>query len=306
MVPIATEPQLTTLIVGAGTFGISTAYHLAHTHPCPSQITILDRAYFPAHPASDPTHHELGASADINKIVRADYTSPFYMSLGYEAIDAWSTWHILKPFYHRTGWVALDEGGSDNAKRIRKNFRESGREDVTKDMSFDEVKEAWGGALKDTDFDGFESAYWNPEAGWVEADKAVAAMLKAALDKGVKYVRGEAMEVILGTEGVKGVKLEDGRSVMAHRTLLATGAWTSRLLSRTEDRLNLEEGQRIEQQLKTAGVCVAHFALSAEEKKTYDKVPIVIYGSIGTSVISLILVYHLPESLPQIVIIKLV
>ena len=289
MAPSGPPSPPTTLIIGAGIFGTSTAYHLAQTHPSPSTITILDRSSFPSPPASDPTHHALGASADINKIVRADYSSPFYMSLAYEAIDAWSSWPILKPFYHRTGWVMLDEEGSDLAQRIRKNFSDSGRKDETRDMRFSEVKEAWEGILSETDFEEFGSAYWNPGAGWAEADKAVEAMLKDAVNRGVKYVQGEAMELIVGKGGVKGVKLADGRTVEADRVVLATGAWTSQLLYRTEDELRLDDSQRIEQQIKAAGVCVAHYELSTEEREKFDRMPVVVYGGNGALDISLAL-----------------
>lgn len=67
------QDGLEILIVGAGIFGISTAYHLARGGN--SRITILDRAKPPSTTA---------ASTDISKIVRADYANPFYMELGYK------------------------------------------------------------------------------------------------------------------------------------------------------------------------------------------------------------------------------
>lgn len=139
------------LIVGAGIFGTSTAYHLALTHPSPSRITVLDRSPYPPHHA---------ASTDINKIVRADYTSRFYMDLGYEAQHAWKTWPVLRnakgdPYFHESGWVALSNEGNDFAERIRKNFRERGN-DATSDIDVGEtsgVRDRWGGVLEETDFE---------------------------------------------------------------------------------------------------------------------------------------------------------
>lgn len=282
----------TTLIVGAGIFGTSTAYHLALSEPNPANVTVLDRAPFPLPPASDAQNHPLGASADINKIVRADYSVPFYMSLAYEAIDAWSSLPVIKSFFHRTGWVWLDEKGSDLAQRIRKNFKESGRADPTKDMTFEEVRESWGGLLRESDLDGYSSAYWNPGAGWVEADRAMGAMLEEAVDKGVKYIQGEVVELILHEHewrGVKGVLLANGKVVEADNVVLATGPWTSLTLSTTEDKLKMERSARIERQVKAAGVCVAHYALNAKEKEKFDKIPVVVYGSDGWLTFSLAL-----------------
>src|SRR5436190_24042582 len=112
------------LIVGAGVFGASTAYHLALTHPDPSGITILDVAPYPP---------PRGASTDISKIIRADYTNQFYMELAYEAMDAWDSWPTFSQadVFHRTGWVVFDRKESDQAQRIRSNFCASSRNDAT-------------------------------------------------------------------------------------------------------------------------------------------------------------------------------
>ena len=243
------KQELTTLIVGAGIFGTSTAYHLSKS-VSPSTITVIDRHAFPA-PAAASSFPPLGASHDTNKIVRADYSVPFYMSLGYEAISSWSTWDLIKPYYHRTGWVMLDEEGSTLAERIRQNFKESGHEDVTRDLDFEEVRSSWGGVLKDIDTSGLGSAYSNPGAGWAEADKAVAAILAEAVDSGVQYHQGEVRELLFNDDhaGLKGVKLEDGTILMADRIVLATGAWSSQMMTTIEDKLQMEDAERLESQV---------------------------------------------------------
>lgn len=120
------------LIVGAGIFGASTAYHLTHTtSSSPSQpashltqkITLLDHSSLGA---------GIGASEDINKIIRADYSQKFYMELGHEAIDAWKSLSepngIFEGLYHQTGWVVLDDEQSDHCARIRSLYSERGRQ----------------------------------------------------------------------------------------------------------------------------------------------------------------------------------
>jgi sarcosine oxidase/L-pipecolate oxidase len=59
------------LIIGAGTFGISTAYHLAVSGY--RNLKVLDRA------AIIPSSYSAGT--DLNKIIRAEYEDPFYTSL---------------------------------------------------------------------------------------------------------------------------------------------------------------------------------------------------------------------------------
>ncbi|KAJ6782245.1 hypothetical protein PWT90_04154 [Aphanocladium album] len=81
------------LIVGAGVFGAATALELRKRLPA-SQVTLLDSGPFP-----NPT----SASADVNKIIRADYPDPFYMALALEAREMWRRDLIYKPYYHQTG-----------------------------------------------------------------------------------------------------------------------------------------------------------------------------------------------------------
>ncbi|KAI9805031.1 MAG: hypothetical protein M1833_006335 [Piccolia ochrophora] len=294
----------TILIVGAGIFGTSTAYHLAHTllassPPGTATVTLLDRA---------PPPSPRAASNDVNKIVRADYTIPFYMGLAYEAMDAWASWDVFRgetsravgagtggsdgdatDVYHRTGWVVLDEHGSDAASRIRRNFGDAhgggGRGyDPCVEMSLDEVRGKWGGVLAGSDYAGYGSAYFNPEAGWADAGEALARMAESAVGKGVRYVVGEAVEVLLHAEaggGVKGVRTGDERVFTADKVLLATGAWTSRLMSGLEERLGLSEEERVEGQITVAGFCVAHFELGREERERFGEMPVVAFGANG-------------------------
>ena len=260
------------LIIGAGIFGTSTAYHLSTTHPDPSAITVLDRAPCPSPKA---------ASSDINKIVRADYSSPFYMDLAYEAMDAWSNSPILNPFYHRTGWIMLDEKDSDLTERICKNFKSSGRPDESSDITLEDVKSKWDGILKDIDTTDYDKAYLNPSTGWVDASLATEAMMHEAIENGVRYVVGELDELVSSGDNLEGVTTKDGKLYRAGKILLAAGAWTPSLMSPLEDLLGLEEEQRIEKQINAAGVCVAAFELSPGEAEHYGKLPILIYGARG-------------------------
>lgn len=262
------------LIIGAGIFGVSTAYHLAQKHYDPSKITVLDRA--PAPSAS-------AASTDINKIVRADYSKPFYVDLAYEAMDAWSNFPFFREanVYHQTGWVMMDEKGSDLALRIRKNFRESNREDVSTDMTEEEVQTKWGGILAQMDAHDYGSYYWNPSAGWADAAKAVEVIMNEATKLGVKYELGEATRILFEEDAVKGVETMDGKRYTAEKVLLATGAWTSQLMSTLEDQLNMPEAERIETQVTAAAVCVAHFHLTPEEASIYRQLPVLIFGEKG-------------------------
>ncbi|KAH8431425.1 NAD(P)/FAD-dependent oxidoreductase [Aspergillus melleus] len=261
------------LIVGAGIFGVSTAYHLALNAPNPARITLLDRADPPSSTA---------ASTDINKIIRADYSNPLYMDLGFEAISAWQNLPFFcdAGVYHQSGWIAMDEKDSDVPTRIRENFRNSGREDGIEDLTEEEVRRRWS-VLGRTDFTSFGSFYYNPSAGWVDAGMALQVMTREAINLGVDYQVGEAKRIVLGNGRVEGVQTESGRVYKADKVLLATGAWTSQLMSSVEDELGLAEAERVESQVSATGVSVAHFQLSESEKEVYNQLPVFVYGGLG-------------------------
>lgn len=268
---MSSSNEPTVLIVGAGVFGTSTAYHLAQHYQDASRISVVDRT------ASPPDH---GASTDINKIIRADYSSRFYCDLAYDAINAWQTWDMLRPYYHRSGWIALDKEGSDLAERIRSTLKARGH-DPTKDVPLAEVERRWKGALRGTELEGFRDAYWNPEAGWCEASAATHSLMQKTLRYGVRYETADIERLVLGDGKVKGVEIGDGRILSADKIVLATGAWTSSLLSPIEDTLNVEGDDRVEKQAQAAGVAVSHFKMSDGEMQQLAEMPVVVYGENG-------------------------
>lgn len=263
------------LIIGAGTLGTSLAYHLSQTHPNPQKITILDRN------ASPPTH---AAAIDINRIVRTDYASKLYSNLANEALHAW-TWNLeLQRFFHKTGWLVLEEEESKASEGVRRVFRERGF-DRSWDVGLGEVGERWEG-LKGSDVGGFGKAYFNEEAGWVEAARATARFMRAAEEKGVERVVGYVKELLWSKEKgrLEGVRLDGGRVLTADRIVLAAGAWTSSLLSPVEDALSMKEEDRIERQSQARAVVSVYYKLSEEECRRLaqpSNMPIVVFGKQG-------------------------
>jgi sarcosine oxidase/L-pipecolate oxidase len=152
------EPTI--LIIGAGTFGTSTAYHLAKSYTDPSRVTIVDRAPSPPKPA---------ASVDINRIIRPDYDTPLYCNLAWEAIHGWFWGPELQEFFRQHGGVMMYDNAA-KAERTRDVFKRRGY-DQTEAISLDQLGafEKGRGMLGGTSIEGFEDAYWNPDAGWVNA-----------------------------------------------------------------------------------------------------------------------------------------
>jgi sarcosine oxidase/L-pipecolate oxidase len=273
MAPSNDEP--TVLIVGAGTFGTSTAYHLSHQYKDPSRITIIDR-WEPMAPLAE----KQAAAIDTNRIIRTDYESPMYCNLANEAIHPWFWNMAVQGHFHKTGWTVLDKKEGDFGDKVRKTFLERGG-DYTRDVNVDELtkydvlKDLCGGAE-------MGKGYFNPEAGWCDAERATMSFLRVATDKGVKRVTCEVTELTLDTSQgrVTGVRTSSGEAYTADKIVLAMGAWTSALLSPIEDALQLPEQGCIESQITAVGRLSAYYTLSESETQSImdSKMPVVVIG----------------------------
>ncbi|TDZ34260.1 L-pipecolate oxidase [Colletotrichum trifolii] len=265
----------TVLIIGAGTFGTSTAYHLSKTYKDPSRVTILDRW------GSSRTSPKVAAAIDVNRIIRTDYVNPLYCNLANEAIHPWF-WDIdLGHFFHKTGWVVLDEKGNEFTKNVRQTFRQRGS-DYTKETDVNDLSKRWG-ILNGMKRDDLGDAYFNPEAGWCDAAAATERFMAVAEKKGVKRVTAEVLELVFDPEKkqIAGAQTTDGRVWTADKIVLASGAWTSRLLAPVEDALRLEEHDRVERQIKAVGRISAYYTLSPLETDLLQDMPVLVYGGRG-------------------------
>ncbi|KAK4234197.1 FAD dependent oxidoreductase [Achaetomium macrosporum] len=88
-------PDSSILIAGAGTFGLSTSYHLAKAGY--KNITVLEKS------PTIPSH--LSAGNDLNKILRAEYEDAFYTELALQAMREWKDNGLFAPHYHETGYL---------------------------------------------------------------------------------------------------------------------------------------------------------------------------------------------------------
>lgn len=143
------------LIVGGGTFGTSTAYHLSLRGY--SSVTVLDR--FDA-PSKD------SAATDLNKVIRADYPNPLYTKLGLEAMSVWKdpSDPVFAGLYRESGWImSAHEMTKEWLESSRVTAEKAGRQGV-KYMTAEELRKQWPAFTGD--FPGWTNL-WSPAAGWV-------------------------------------------------------------------------------------------------------------------------------------------
>lgn len=260
------------LIIGAGVFGASTAFHLSQQEPS-SSVVLIDQTPFPC---------PLGASHDINKIIRADYSDQFYCKLALEAQKSWREDPIFKPYYHQTGMVILDDTGL--GRRIIENHRQLGVTCEAELFDPEELKRRFGGIYHDTDLRGVKEIFFNPLSGWAEATSALKNVIKVAVERGVRYVTASVSRLIFDERGACiGVRATDGTVIYASKVILCTGAGTAKLLI---DSASSQQELWVKDRLVAAGVCAAAVKLTGAQVRKFQDVPVLVHAMknvLGTS-----------------------
>ncbi|KAF8995385.1 FAD dependent oxidoreductase [Cyathus striatus] len=252
------------VIIGAGCFGLSTAYHLLKRGY--TDVTVLDRS--PILPAQD------AASNDINRVVRSSYDDIFYTRLARDAIAAWKNKEEWEDTYHESGVVILGHIDSDTGayadSSIANDIAEGARvqalnnaEDIHSIFPSD--------VIKDTSVFENKKAFLGRDGGWANAGKGVSLMIRKVTELNGKVIPGKMIIELIKKNGhTVAVKCTDGSIFDASKFIIATGAWTSSAFPE----LDLG-GQCI-----ATGQCVAMIQLTKEEAKHYNNLPVFVdYGT---------------------------
>lgn len=162
------------MIVGAGVFGVSTAYYLIRKYPDAS-ITIADR---------DPflETNRVAASRDWNKCVRADYNDFLYCRLAFEAQELFNKDPLFQPHFHKTGvfWVCRNNYAQD----VVNNYNKLGHGQEIRVVSIDEAKKMYSGVFGSAYYAGAKEVLISDAGGWVAATDVLQAVTKRTLELG--------------------------------------------------------------------------------------------------------------------------
>jgi len=247
------------LVIGAGTWGSSTALHLARRGY--RNITVLD-----PYPPPSP----IAAGNDINKILELSSSAPRgsyerYVGdkLADDAIRGWKEDPVYQGLYHETGAVtaatsergrhALNEGdgySEDDGWRPLKT-----KEDFQKTMP--------DGVLTG-DFPGWQGWTKKDGCGWVEARHALLRTIAEAERHGVSFVggeRGQVLSLIYEHGDVRGAVVVEGPAFRADRTILCAGANAARIFD-------------MQDQLRPTAWTLAHIPMTPEETTLYRNLPV--------------------------------
>ncbi|RFU31211.1 hypothetical protein B7463_g5147, partial [Scytalidium lignicola] len=250
----------TILIVGAGTWGCSTALHLARRGY--KKVKVLDAYEFPS---------PISAGNDVNKIVEQGMPS-LKVTLSQSRITStllelasqgWATDPIFKPFYHDTGYIICAHTPDGLNQLVRREML-----DQKADFEWLDTPEKFHATMPKGvltgEFPGWKGGFKKEGAGWVFARGALVAAFKEAQRLGVEFITGSQGTVVKLLEehgDVVGVETADGARHLADTTILATGAAAPKLLD-------------LKDQLRPTAWTLAHIKMSPEECKLYKDLPV--------------------------------
>ena len=253
------------IIVGAGVFGASTAYHLVNQHP-EASVTLIDRS-FPC---------QVAASWDWNKVARADYEDEFYMEMALEAMDSWTKDALFSQYFRRTGvaWIIDDPEYHD---RIIRNYQKFNRNEDCEAINIDTLRKLYGGLFADLDSTGVVGKiFLNRDSGLVQAREVLQAVIDEAERWGAKLVVAEVARLIFDQNGdCAGVLTSNNETLSAGAVILCTGAYTEKLMA---DSAPENPDLQLNGRLIASGVICGLLQAEGEKLKIFKYGPVLVHN----------------------------
>ncbi|KAM5349462.1 hypothetical protein ACJ41O_005967 [Fusarium nematophilum] len=255
-VPLTQDSAI--LIIGAGTFGISTAYHLAKRGY--SNVTCIDRHPWPS---LDSAGH------DLNKIIRTEYDEPMYTQLALEALDAWRgpEWNGI---FHETGRIVTTTGDKRAEEFLRQSYENLKKAGQSKKLELvqgrDQIVQHVPQLKNAVGIEHWKGLF-NSLGGWAHSRKALEKWAAEAEQMGVKFVsgpKGTMMSLELDPSGaMTGIRVASGHVLHADHYILSTGAASPQVLP------------ELSQQLWSKCWTLGHIELTDEEIAEWKGVPVI-------------------------------
>ena len=209
------------IVVGAGIFGLSTAYSLNKRG---YSVCILSDGIIPSPQAS---------SYDMSKIIRLEYGSDLeYLEMAERSLRQWREWNSLlaSKTFHETGFLLLCKSPIDDPLQ---NF-ESGSSSLLESKGYQTQKidssiiaDSYPAFCSSTFVDGF----YNPIGGFVESARVIELLSRYLQQKGVViHDKSKVVSMESSTNRVNALLLDNNQSFHAGSFIYCTGCYTPQLL----------------------------------------------------------------------------
>lgn len=217
-----TQLDFDCIIIGAGLAGTSVAWHLARS-VSNRRILLLEREH------AAGTHASAQNAAMIRALACEDSIAPFAMEGArfWNALPEELNWPGM---FHQTGSLLL-ASESETLELLRKRVKEATAAGLSAEIwSAEKCREIFP-ALADTPF---TAAAYCKEDGVGDPQALMDGFLASARRGGAEYRRKCEVETLLCNKGVvTGVQLTSGERINSSLVVLAMGAWSPELMSKT-------------------------------------------------------------------------
>ncbi|KAI9835895.1 MAG: hypothetical protein M1819_001793 [Sarea resinae] len=253
------NPSSSIIVIGAGTWGSSTALHLARRGY--RNVTVFDPY---------PVPSAIAAGNDVNKIAEIGPPSEtgeedyVHEQIRAAVARGWLEDPVFKPYYHGTGYVvaAHSPAGLDY---LEKREMPPSRDGFLRLDNAEAFRKTMPEGILTGAFPGWKGYYKKTGSGWVHAKKALVAAVKEAERLGVIFVsgspRGDVKGFLYENGDVIGVETGDARRHEASIVILAAGA-------------NADQFLDFKEQLRPTAWTLAHIKMTEEEVKLYKNLPV--------------------------------
>lgn len=202
------------IVIGLGGMGAAAAYQLAQRG-----LGTLGLEQF-------AIGHDRGSSHGQSRIIRRAYFEhPDYVPLLHASYQLWGALEqeLNTTFIHRTGLLLVGGAVGEVIAGVRRSARE--HYIGVDELSLGELAARFPGFK----LDGEQVALFEPDAGYLPVEAAVAGLIELARRAGAELVENE---VVRGWEFVgRGVQVNTNRGAyQAGRLVIASGAWSAALL----------------------------------------------------------------------------
>lgn len=240
------------LIIGGGTWGLSTALYLLRDNY--TDVTIIDAEEIPS---------SRSAGNDKNKIIRIGYTSEFHSRLELEAAELWRNDPLFKPFFHEVGYLVCtsEEAPLEELNLIRRIRLDMNRKDW-EELNTREDIISGAPILNKGTLPGWRGYFQRNEGGWVHAANTMKAVANEIRRLGGKFVTDEISSLLFEAGSVKGCRICTGKEYFADKTILSTGASSVKFLD-------------FKNQLMAKCWTLGHIKLSTEESERFKDIPVI-------------------------------
>lgn len=197
-------------VVGAGLAGAATAWRLAQRG---YDVAILER--------SEPAN-SAGSSHGSARIFRYAYEDPFYTDLVQSSLAGWRELEAAHGAQLILPTGCLDFGEEHAPQQFAAGLNDAG---LTHELlSRDEAAARWPQFAFTTD------VLWHPDAGVIDAEGTVHAMVAAAVEHSATLLTDWTVASVAKSGAAYALTSSDGRQLQARNVIIAAGGWLPGLL----------------------------------------------------------------------------